>query len=136
MSTTPNEIWSDAQKLPEATEVQRRAKISRCYYALYSRACEFSGELITEGNLLRAGSGMHSKLTQKLTNPTIKDPEISALSRQMGTQQMMAYDLRLKADYYLDDEVTVSDVRKCVGFVRRGIEIPLPSELVARKKSA
>lgn len=127
MSVSPMELWEDAEKLPQATEPQRRSKISRCYYALYSYACEFNRALPSEGNVFKGGSGMHKQLIQKLTNPTVEDEQLRAYSRQVGTQQMMAYDLRLKADYRLDEQVTEADVKKCVSFVRRGLEIPLPN---------
>lgn len=131
MSQSPLELWSDAQTLPETTEAQRRTKISRCYYALYSHACEFSQALPSEGLLYKSGSGMHKQLIQKLTNPTVMNRDLIALSRKIGTQQMLAYDLRLKADYRLNEDVTPADVRKCVSFVRQGMQVPLPTSAAA-----
>jgi hypothetical protein len=131
MSVTPNDLWIHAKSLPEVTEAEKRVKISRCYYALYSHAFQFSERLSTEGLVLKNGSGMHKQLIQKLTNPTVNDPMLVKLSRQVGTQQMLAYDLRLKADYSLGYTVTASDVKKCVSFVNTGILIPLPERAAA-----
>jgi len=131
MSITPMDLWQYAQSLPETTESERRAKISRCYYALYSHACQFNEHLPSEGLVFKSGSGMHKQLIQKLTNPTVSDPTLTALSRRVGTQQMLAYDLRLKADYHLEKTVSVSDVKKCVAFVKIAIMIPLPEKAAA-----
>lgn len=131
MSITPTDLWEHAQTLPETTESERRAKISRCYYALYSHACQFNEHLPSEGLVFKSGSGMHRQLIQKLTNPTVSDPTLTQLSRRIGTQQMLAYGLRLKADYDLEEPVSVADVKKCVGFVKVGIVIPLPRKAAA-----
>ena len=125
MSVNPAELWAHAQLLPEATEADRRAKISRSYYALYSHASLFTQSLATQGLETSFGSGMHRKMMERLTNPSVKDDEKCNASRQIGTKQMLAYDFRLKADYYLDEPVTVADVRKCLAYVRGGLAIPL-----------
>lgn len=125
MSVNPTEIWEHAQKLPEATEADIRAKISRSYYALYSHACLFTKGLATQGQETTFGSGMHRKLIQRLTNPTVADPKQCEASRQIGTKQMLAYDYRLKADYYLDEPVTTADLKKCLSYVRSGLAIPI-----------
>jgi hypothetical protein len=44
----------------------------------------------------------------------------------MGTFQRLAHELRVKADYDLYGVVTSEDVRKCMGFVNKGLAIPMP----------
>lgn len=123
MSTTPTDILENAEQLPETSESEIRTKISRLYYALFSHACEFEKKLPSQGSLLKRDSGAHAKLSQRLTNPSVKSDQIEGISRQLGTQQMMAHDLRVKADYRLDEKVDKSDLLKCKGYVKRGMAI-------------
>lgn len=131
MSSTCLEMLSAAQALPESTEVEKRAKISRLYYALYTYACEFHDALGYEGNLLRGDVGMHSQLSQMLTNPTIPSDELQSASRSMGTKQKLAHELRVKADYHLDEDVVDKDLRDVKRYVRDGMAIPLRNRAVA-----
>lgn len=129
--TTALEMWQHAQELPEATEVQRRSKISRSYYALFSYACEFNSGLESKGNLFKKDTGSHSQLSQMLTNPTVADNDLQYHSRILGTNQKMAHELRVKADYRLDEPVTVTDLRKCLTWVAKGMAVPLPNQKAA-----
>ena len=128
---TADDLWKHAQQLPETTEVERRTKISRSYYALFSYACEFSSALPSEGNLFRKDTGCHSQLSQKLTNPTVADGNLQYQSRVLGTNQKMAHELRVKADYHLDQPVTATDLYKCLTWVSKGMAIPLPVQKAA-----
>ncbi|MCC6071476.1 hypothetical protein ACFSQU_18205 [Massilia sp. GCM10020059] len=124
---TPDELWRHAQQLPESTEAERRTKISRSYYALFSYACEFNDALSSEGNLLRKGTGCHNQLTQKLTNPTVTDSTLQYQSRILGTQQQIAHALRIKADYDLAVPITIAEVKKCMAWVTKGMAVPSPA---------
>lgn len=126
MSTTPQEILSNAISMPDTTEVEIRAKISRLYYALYSHACEFHDSLDSQGAQLKKEVGAHKRLSQQLTNPTVKDSSLETASRQIGTMQQLAHEIRIKADYGLDQTVAAADLTKCKGYVERALKIPLP----------
>lgn len=128
---TPLELWTHAQQLPETTEADRRTKISRSYYALFSYACEFNNALPSEGNLFRKDAGCHSQLSQKLTNPTVADGDLQYRSRVLGTQQKITHELRVKADYNLDETVTHAEMRKCNAWVAKGMAIDLPEQKAA-----
>jgi hypothetical protein len=128
---TPEELWKHAQVLPEGTEAEKRTKISRSYYALFSYACEFNDALISKGNLFRKDTGCHSQLSQKLTNPTVPDSDLQYRSRVLGTQQKLAHELRIKADYTLDEQVTMTDVKKCMAWVTKGMAVALPEQKAA-----
>jgi hypothetical protein len=123
MSITACELWTHAASLKQGTEAEIRTKISRAYYALFSHACEFNSQLPSEGNLLRNDVGAHHQLGQKLTNPTVDDPGMQARSRELGTKQKMAHELRVRADYELDAPVGQADLLKCLRYVRQGMEI-------------
>lgn len=123
MSVSPHEIWEHALSLPSSTESEKRAKISRAYYALYSHALAFHNNLPSAGNELRGDVGLHKRLNQKLTNPTVADEAAKSLSRQLGTKQGLAHEIRVKADYKLDEHVSDSDVTKCLSYVRKGLEL-------------
>jgi hypothetical protein len=127
MSVTPLEILEHAKSLPQNSEADIRAKISRLYYALYSHACDFNSQLPSEGNLLKKEAGNHHQLAQKLTNPTVSDTNLQAKSRDLGTKQKLAHELRVKADYDLNCTVNKEDLDKCLGYVTRGMAIsPTP----------
>lgn len=123
---TPLEMWVNAQALPATNEAEYRTKISRSYYALYSHACQFNDALPQKGELLKFGSGMHGQLNQKLTNPKVTDPELQFLSRNLGTKQKLAHELRVLADYELTEAVTIKELSKCLRYVKEGMDIPLP----------
>jgi len=123
MSVTPRQMWEHAKALPQNTETEMRAKISRLYYALFSHACEFNSQLPSEGQLLKKDAGSHHQLFQKLTNPTVAENALQTKSRELGTKQKLAHELRVKADYELDEEVNKADVAKCVRYVDFGMEI-------------
>lgn len=123
MSVTAGDLYQHAQNLPERTEEEIRTKISRLYYALFSHACDFNDQLPSEGNLLKREAGSHLQLTQKLTNPTVKDDTLQAKSRELGTKQQLAHELRVKADYHLELEVGKSDLLKCARYVTIGMGI-------------
>lgn len=131
MSTTPQETLANAMAMPQSTEVEIRAKISRLYYALYSHACEFHDSLGMEGIQLKKEVGAHKKLSQQLTNPTVPDADLQALSRQIGTKQQLAHEIRVKADYNNDEKVDRSDLVKCTRYATDGLAIPLRKRAAA-----
>ena len=131
MSSTCLELFGAAQALPEADEAEKRTKISRLYYALYSYACEFHDSLGSDGVLLRGNVGMHKQLSQMLTNPTVNISELQKASRSMGTMQQLAHELRVKADYHLDEDVSDKDLRDIKRYVRSGMAIPLRTKAAA-----
>jgi hypothetical protein len=125
MSVTPAELWAHAQSLPQKTEAEIRTKISRLYYALYSHAFEFNTQLPSQGILLRRDGGSHSQLAQKLTNPTVDNEALKAVSCMLGTMQKLAHELRVKADYQLSTQISANDLAKCERFVTRGMEVDI-----------
>lgn len=131
MASTPQETLHAALQLPERTEVEKRTKISRLYYALYSHACNFHDALGHSGLLLKRDVGSHKQLTQKLTNPTTPDQALQDASRQLGTKQQLAHDLRLKADYDLHLDVLSVDLAKCKRYVQDGMAIPVAAKAAA-----
>lgn len=127
MSTTPQEIWQHAQTLPDKSESEIRTKISRAYYALYSHAYEFHDSLPECGHLLKDDVGVHKQLQQKLTNPSTKcAATVQSASRSLGTWQSLVHELRIKADYHLDEHVDKKDLAKCLQFVQKGMALPIP----------
>jgi hypothetical protein len=123
MSTKPSEIYTNAQALPQKSESEIRTKISRLYYALFSHACEFDASLPDQGVLLNKESGVHSRLSQRLTNPTVKSAALQDASRTIGSFQRLAHEIRVKADYHLNDNVTTADLAKCTRFVEKGMSV-------------
>ena len=131
MSTTPQETLATAIAMPQSSEVEIRAKISRLYYALYSHACEFHDSLCTQGVQLKKEVGAHKRLSQQLTNPTVTNGDLQTLSRQIGTKQQLAHEIRVKADYNNDQNINSADLAKCVRYVKDGLAIPLPKRAAA-----
>ena len=123
MSVTPADLHAHAELLQSNSEPEIRTKISRLYYALYSHSCNFYSSLPSQGNLLKNGTGSHDKLSQLLTNPTVQDKDLESKSRNLGTKQKLAHELRIKADYYWDKQVDNIDLVKCSRYVSEGMKI-------------
>jgi hypothetical protein len=125
MTTTAQEIWAHAQSLPHVSQVEIRTKISRAYYALYTHALEFHNSLASKGNALTDKAGYHKLLSQWLTNPTVTDNSLADSSRELGTKQMLAHEIRIRADYELDTPISTHDLFKCIRYVSTGLAIPI-----------
>lgn len=134
MGVTPFELWEHARSLPAKTQAEIRTKVSRAYYALYSHACVFNDGLPATGNLYKKEAGSHSQLTQKLTNPNLKNyPSLEAKSRNLGTKQKLAHEIRVKADYDLADPITQIELAKCLRYVEAGLQIKVEDDSDAPK---
>ncbi|WP_286899113.1 hypothetical protein [Achromobacter sp. UBA2119] len=124
MASNSAQLWTYAQTLETPCEESRRAKISRAYYALYHHARDFHDALPEDarGQELAVGGGVHKKLIQKLTNPTLKDESAKKRSRSIGTFLGLARDLRDQADY--DNQCSIGNVQvsQCLGFVKKGLD--------------
>lgn len=121
MPSNSAQLWIYAQSLNTPCEESRRAKISRAYYALYHHAIDFHNGLASSGNTLAAGGGVHRKLIQQLTNPTVTDEAIKSRSRKIGTMLGLARDLRDEADYENTCAIEPKHVRECLRYVEQGL---------------
>lgn len=123
MASNSTQLWTYAQSLQTPCEESKRAKISRAYYALYHHARDFHDSLPEDerGQELAKSGGVHRRLIQRLTNPTVADQAAKGRSRKIGTYLGLARDLRDLADYDTQSSIGNSDVTECLGFVRKGL---------------
>ncbi|MEN4918280.1 hypothetical protein ABE485_06375 [Achromobacter spanius] len=121
MPSNSTQLWTYAQSLNTPCEESRRAKISRAYYALYHHAIDFHNSLPSSGHSLAVGGGVHRKLIQQLTNPTVADDAMKGRSRKIGTMLGLARDLRDEADYENTSTIEPKHVRECLRYVEQGL---------------
>lgn len=109
MSIAPTELLKQAKSFDLADELNVRNAIGRGYYVAYHMAKEFHDGLGSQGALPTQG-GVHEILIHQLTNPTLlhTDP-LAVKSRQVGYLLKLIRPKRIKADYYLCDELSKSE---------------------------
>lgn len=118
MPSNSQALWAYAVAIAPAGEEARRNKIGRGYYALAFHAALPSSALALT---VKGAGGVHRQLATSLTNICTPDQALATRSRTIGTLLGLARDLRDLADYDLSADVAGSHVRKCMGFVERGL---------------
>jgi uncharacterized protein (UPF0332 family) len=131
---TPNDLLSQADRLLTAkTEVDRRAAISRAYYAAYHVAKIFLAEQC--GIVLSKGSDVHQAVQRCLLNSQ------STLLRDAGIWLESLRSERNRADYDLDDarftdavraEIQVQRAREITSKLAEAEQNPLSFQQVIR----
>lgn len=105
---TPADVLREAQTLlgmANADEVRRRTAVSRAYYAAYHHArvvAEMAGYCDNGKASVHAQLGQHFKAA--------KDPKLRRVAQFLRDLK----GLRVRADYALDGDVSVSDARDAV----------------------
>jgi hypothetical protein len=94
-------------------EVHLRAVVSRSYYAAYHIALDYAETTlgIPVGSL---GGSVHQKLAGLLTEYKCEDAERQGMIRRLGTRISVLHSLRIRADYFLDETVQVSDATSII----------------------
>jgi uncharacterized protein (UPF0332 family) len=119
---TPSDLLSQADRLLAAnTEVDRRAAVSRAYYAGYHLANVFLGERC--GVVLPKGADVHQTLQRCLLNSQ------NELLRDAGTRLESLRAERNRADYDLDDS-------RFQDAVRAQLQIERAREILSKLKEA
>ncbi|WNF45802.1 hypothetical protein RHP75_15665 [Pseudomonas sp. SG20056] len=85
-------------------EISFRAGISRAYYGLYSAAIDYADKLSPVPISSCAGS-THKKLVDFLAEQMAGGRDLVLKHRQLSYKLKAMHGHRVKADYYLDDEV-------------------------------
>lgn len=109
MSVTPEDLLSWANIANASTEPDRRAIISRAYYAAYHRCSEWhSTRLRYQSTFQAQNAGEHEVLIQKLLHPSLGNSNgQSRLSRDLGQRLQTLKPLRVLADYRLRQSVPI-----------------------------
>jgi len=113
MSTAPTDILQVGQRIlaESSCEADRRASIGRFYYAAYHHGLSFEdSKLSVQGNAGETRGGVHARLISRLLNPAVQanDPAYRT-SKQLGYILRSLRVLRVKADYYINEEVDARD---------------------------
>ena len=111
MSVTVSELLDLAKDLREkSTEACLRGSISRAYYAAFHQADAWHQTLPSAGKPPDKTGGKHHDLACRLSTPTLPtvDPR-RALSVKAGYILRESHRVRVKADYYLSDTITISE---------------------------
>ncbi|WP_144265728.1 hypothetical protein [Pandoraea sp. SD6-2] len=116
MSTAPKLLLDCAKRIHESgtCEATRRAVASRAYYAGYHAAKQFHESLATPG-FVKETKGRHQQLLSQLAFPGISENNKKHnISIALGKMLRPAYELRVTADYFLNDEVSDVDVAQAL----------------------
>ena len=111
MSTTVSELLASAEFLLQSgsTEAAYRACISRAYYAAYHDCKCWHYALSVMGALPLQNGGVHAELIGRLQNPLVRDAEQAKNSRRRAYMLKAMKDVRTRADYQLEDEITTAE---------------------------
>jgi hypothetical protein len=102
MSVTAEELLDWAFHANDQDETDKRAIISRAYYAAYHRCSEWHSGLRPYFGFHRPNVGLHEKLVDQLRHPHLMLPPARiVLSKELGDRLANLKDLRTLADYRL-----------------------------------
>lgn len=121
MSISAGDLITFAEHLVADEQQQEtgfRAALSRAYYAAYHDCLVWHERLPAPGSLGPGpsnGSGIHAQLCSRLSNP---DSSISASDKTKSRQRAYALrnlrDRRTKADYQLNESLTISEAKQAI----------------------
>ncbi len=104
MSIQPTDLLDLAERLETGAECDRRASISRSYYAAYHLCLDWHQALPEPGSVAGKAGGKHQELINQLQNPGPGIPqELKKLSRKLAIKLQTLRDRRVLADYKLRD---------------------------------
>lgn len=109
MSITPQDLLSWADTANASTEPDKRAIISRAYYAAFHRCREWHGTRIRyQSTFQTQNAGEHEALIQKLLHPNLGNANgQQQLSLELGQRLRDLKPLRVLADYRLRQSIPV-----------------------------
>lgn len=122
MSITGKELFAWVEnECPTTCECSMRTSISRNYYAAYHEAKRYHDSLPLPGMLPSKAGGIHAELANRLTFPApeIKDESIRRQSQDMGRFLKVLHQLRIRADYEIDEDITIDVVQQAQSMARR-----------------
>lgn len=101
-----------------------RSSVSRAYYGAYHGATGFHASLEIPGCVGEKPAGVHEDLVQRLINPGISsDDPRHTRSRQIGTMTRQLRDLRVKADYRIEQNVDQAIVANALAQAKKIIAL-------------
>jgi uncharacterized protein (UPF0332 family) len=114
MSVSSTDIIGLAKTLQSGSmdEVQQRAVVGRAYYAAYHDCKTWHDALQSPGSAGIDG-GVHARLIAALTNPTVRGDD-ALKSKKRGYRLRALKTLRAKADYELNETVTVDEAKQSI----------------------
>jgi hypothetical protein len=102
MSVTADDLLDWAFQANDQNECDRRAIISRAYYAAYHRCKDWHSALSPYFGSARINVGVHERLIEQLLNPHLGlPPARRAVSKDLGQRLQDLKDKRVLADYRL-----------------------------------
>ncbi|WP_431047452.1 hypothetical protein [Roseateles sp. L2-2] len=96
-----------AKALEASPEANHRLLVGRAYYACYHRCQEWEKTLPHLGSIRPDTKGVHQELIDRLQRPHPScSPEQFKRSKWLGKRLLKLRNLRVCADYRLEDELT------------------------------
>jgi hypothetical protein len=138
MSVTSDHIFSAGEKvlLTADCEGDWRGAIGRFYYAVHHQAKLFHDALPSPG-ASTSDRGSHDTLCSQLQNPTIprSDPNHTK-SKQIGYMSKTLLGLRIKADYWVAENVSKGEATEAREIARRTLGLATPQAAALYNKAA
>jgi hypothetical protein len=106
MSVTADDLLDWAYHAHDQDETDKRAIISRAYYAAYHRCQDWHSSLSPNFGSANANAKTHEKLIQQLLNPSLALPKPKRdLSKELGNRLSALKGVRVLADYRLHHQI-------------------------------
>lgn len=114
MTVCAKDLLLQAKSLETSSaEIELRTCVNRAYYAAFHAANDWHDGLATGGLQGSGAFGVHQRLINCLTTPTVTGPA-AMQSRAIGYMLRVVKSLRTPADYDLDATVTAVDAANAV----------------------
>jgi uncharacterized protein (UPF0332 family) len=121
MSVEPGDFLREArEQAVRAEEISLRTAVNRGYYAAYHLALSISHHCPAAPPLAEGkGEGDHQRLIRLFRSVPHKGFQGASLARQIGALLAQGRELRVKADYHLNQSVSGGDARRLIADVER-----------------
>lgn len=118
MSVTPSDFLAEAKAAAiRSDEIGRRQAISRGYYAAYHWAESLSGQFANPASYGRART--HQELIDRMQSVDRKKIKGGTLANQIAPLLARGRALRVKADYFLNEDIFESEARAAIAHAER-----------------
>lgn len=110
--------WSEKLLATEGlSEIDHRAIVSRAYYSAYHETLDLADNTLNLGVQHMVG-GSHIKLSETLANYICDDKDLQGTIRRLGTRLQIMHSLRIRADYFFEQNITPGEASSQVKNVR------------------
>ncbi|PND34038.1 hypothetical protein C1I89_07255 [Achromobacter pulmonis] len=114
MSVSPTDLLMLGKRslATHSCEADIRSSMSRLYYSAYHHGRLFAERLSSQGDDTQARGGVHARLYTALMHPSVSRTSVQYMkSKSLGYILKAMHAQRIKADYFIDTEVSLQEAR-------------------------